>query len=122
MYEIAEIINVLTYDDKYKLIKLWSYQSPLEVRIRLMRDILLVRLNTYVEGWDIMEYNLRFQIMCNRILNELNIIVLLSVVRAMYVHTGVNTYHALHHGKKPNRNYGLYYITDFVFGTLDLKP
>lgn len=41
---------------------------------------------------------------------------------AMYVHTGVNTYHALHHGKKQNRNYGLYYITDFVFGTLDLKP
>lgn len=79
MYEIAEIINVLTYDDKYKLIKLWSYQSPLEVRIRFMRDILLVRLNTYVEGWDIMEYNLRFQIICNRILNELNLIVSLPV-------------------------------------------
>ena len=99
MYEIAEIINVLTYDDKYKHIKLWSYQSPLEVRIRFMEDSLLARLNTYIEGWGIMEYNLRFQIMCNRILNELNLIVKLSVVRAMYVHTGVNTYHALHHGK-----------------------
>lgn len=41
---------------------------------------------------------------------------------ALYVHTGVNRYHALHHGIKPHRNYGLYYITDFFIGTLDLKP
>ena len=39
---------------------------------------------------------------------------------AMYVHTGVNVYHGLHHGNRPNRNYGLYYVTDFLIGTLDL--
>lgn len=40
---------------------------------------------------------------------------------AMYIHTGVNAYHRLHHGTRPNRNYGLYYITDYLIGTLDLK-
>jgi len=39
---------------------------------------------------------------------------------AMYVHTGVNIYHGLHHGNRPNRNYGLYYVTDYLIGTLDL--
>jgi len=40
---------------------------------------------------------------------------------AMYVHTGANKYHALHHTKNSNRNYGLYYLTDYVMGTLQLK-
>jgi sterol desaturase/sphingolipid hydroxylase (fatty acid hydroxylase superfamily) len=40
---------------------------------------------------------------------------------AMYIHTGVNTYHNLHHTENSSRNYGIYYITDYVLGTLDLK-
>lgn len=40
---------------------------------------------------------------------------------AMYIHTGVNVYHNLHHSKNPNLNYGLYYITDYFMGTLVLK-
>ena len=40
---------------------------------------------------------------------------------AMYVHTGVHRYHALHHGIKPHRNYGLYYITDFFHWNAGLK-
>ena len=39
---------------------------------------------------------------------------------AMYVHTGVNKYHRLHHTTNSSRNYGLYYITDYLVGTLDL--
>lgn len=39
---------------------------------------------------------------------------------ALYVHTGVNKYHNLHHTNNSNRNYGLYYITDYLMGTLDL--
>lgn len=40
---------------------------------------------------------------------------------AMYIHTGLNTYHRLHHTKNSNRNYGLYYLTDYVLGTLELR-
>lgn len=40
---------------------------------------------------------------------------------AMYIHTGVNLYHKLHHTKNSNRNYGLYYISDYIMGTLELK-
>ena len=38
---------------------------------------------------------------------------------AMYLHTGANKYHLLHHSKKSMRNYGLYYLSDYVFNTLD---
>lgn len=40
---------------------------------------------------------------------------------AMYIHTGVNIYHNLHHTSNSSRNYGLYYICDYFLGTLDLK-
>jgi sterol desaturase/sphingolipid hydroxylase (fatty acid hydroxylase superfamily) len=40
---------------------------------------------------------------------------------AMYVHSGVNVYHRIHHSKTPNLNYGLYYITDYFMGTLVLE-
>jgi hypothetical protein len=40
---------------------------------------------------------------------------------AMYVHSGVNIYHRIHHSKTPNVNYGLYYITDYLIGTLVLE-
>jgi len=39
----------------------------------------------------------------------------------MYMHTGLNKYHKLHHSEKTTRNYGLYYITDYLIGTLDLN-
>ena len=75
MDKIQEITNVLTYADKYKLIKLWSYKNPLDVRIKFIKDVILLRLNRHIERWDIMEYNLIFQVICNRIVKELNIIV-----------------------------------------------
>ena len=75
MDTVADLTRVLTYADKYKLIKLWSKDTPLDVRIKFIRDVLLVRLNRYIEGWEIMEYNLLFQVICNRITSELNLIV-----------------------------------------------
>lgn len=40
---------------------------------------------------------------------------------AMYIHTGVNVYHKLHHSVNSSRNYGLYYLSDAILGTLDLR-
>jgi len=40
---------------------------------------------------------------------------------SFYIHTGINEYHNLHHSKISNRNYGLYYISDYIFGTLEFK-
>jgi hypothetical protein len=40
---------------------------------------------------------------------------------AMYIHTGVNVYHKLHHMENSRRNFGLYYISDYVLGTLVLN-
>ncbi len=39
---------------------------------------------------------------------------------SLYIHTGHNVYHNLHHSKKSTRNYGIYYITDYLIGTLEL--
>jgi hypothetical protein len=75
MYDIAEIINALTYADKYKVIKLWSYENPIDVRIKFIKDVIILRLNRCIEGWEIMEYNLIFQVICNRKIKELNLIV-----------------------------------------------
>ena len=75
MYNIDEITNVLTYADKYKIIKLWSYENPLNVRIKFIEYVILLRLNRHIERWDIMEYNLIFQVICNRIVKELNLMV-----------------------------------------------
>jgi len=38
---------------------------------------------------------------------------------AMYLHTGANVYHKLHHSNRPMRNYGIYYISDYVLNTLN---
>ena len=75
MDTVADLTHVLTYADKYKLIKLWSYENPLNVRIKFIKDVILLRLNRHIERWDIMEYNLIFQVICNRIVKELNLIV-----------------------------------------------
>jgi len=40
---------------------------------------------------------------------------------AMYVHTGKNKYHLIHHTTNSFSNYGLYYLTDYMIGTLRLK-
>jgi sterol desaturase/sphingolipid hydroxylase (fatty acid hydroxylase superfamily) len=39
---------------------------------------------------------------------------------SLYIHTGHNIYHTLHHSKRSTRNYGIYYITDYLIGTLEL--
>ena len=38
---------------------------------------------------------------------------------AMYLHTGVNQYHKMHHSNRPMRNYGIYYLSDYLLNTLD---
>jgi len=40
---------------------------------------------------------------------------------SMYLHTGVNIYHKIHHISDFNSNYGLYYISDYIMGTINLK-
>jgi hypothetical protein len=75
MKTAVEILGVLTFAEKYKLLKLWSYQSPLDERIKFIKGILIGRLNWTINGWEIMEYNLIFQVICNRLRNELNIMV-----------------------------------------------
>jgi len=39
---------------------------------------------------------------------------------AMYIHTGKNKYHLIHHSNNSFSNYGLYYLSDFLMGTLKL--
>jgi len=39
---------------------------------------------------------------------------------SMYIHTGKNKYHLIHHTTTPYSNYGLYYFTDYLIGTLDI--
>lgn len=40
---------------------------------------------------------------------------------AFHSHTGNDIYHSLHHSNRPDRNYGLYGLSDYLAGTLDLK-
>jgi hypothetical protein len=39
---------------------------------------------------------------------------------ALYVHSGRNNYHTLHHTKHPDQNFGLFYLWDYLFRTLTL--
>jgi sterol desaturase/sphingolipid hydroxylase (fatty acid hydroxylase superfamily) len=83
-----------------------------EAEEALVRDLLTALVPTYIVG-----------ALCSNFYGYLWVLYYsVYTFWAMYVHTGVNRYHALHHGIKPHRNYGLYYITDFFIGTLDLKP
>lgn len=75
MDTVAQLTNVLTYAEKYKILKLWSKDTPIDVRIKFIKDVLIGRLKWQISGWEIMEYNLRFQVICNRRLKELNITV-----------------------------------------------
>ena len=75
MDKTAEIMNVLTFAEKYKLIMLWNNEAPLDIRIKFIKFVIMVRLNTHIKGWEIMEYNLLFQVICNRIRKELNLMV-----------------------------------------------
>ena len=75
MKTVAEILSALTFAEKYKVMRLWSYQSPLDERIKFIKGILIGRLNWTINGWEIMEYNLIFQVICNKITKELNIMV-----------------------------------------------
>ena len=75
MDTVAKISSVLTYSEKYKILKLWSNEAPMDVRIRFIKDLLIGRLNWQIRGWEIMEYNLHFQVICNRLIKELNIMV-----------------------------------------------
>ena len=75
MDTVAKISSVLTYSEKYKILKLWSNEAPMDVRIRFVKDVLIGRLNWQIRGWEIMEYNLHFQVICDRLIKELNIMV-----------------------------------------------
>jgi hypothetical protein len=66
MYTVDDIIHVLTYVEKYKVMKLWCKHTHLDVRIKFIKDVLIGRLHWQINGWEIMEYNLRFQVICNQ--------------------------------------------------------
>ena len=77
----------------------------------LFRDLLSAYISTYIIG--LFGYNFYGYIWI--------IYYSLYSLWAMYVHTGKNKYHLIHHTTNPQSNYGLYYISDFLIGTLYLK-
>jgi hypothetical protein len=73
MDTVVRISSVLTYAEKYTILKLWGNGAPIDVRIKFIKEVLVGRLKWQIRGWDIMEYNLHFQVICNRLINDLNI-------------------------------------------------
>jgi hypothetical protein len=75
LYDTVDDIHACsTYVEKYKILKFGEH-THLDVRIKFIKDVLIGRLHWQINGWEIMEYNLRFQVICNRLLKELNIMV-----------------------------------------------
>ena len=99
----------------------WHHECPFDVgssRCALasegielaVRDLYSVIVPTYIMGYCGMPFNGHLWVPYYSLYS----------LWTMYVHTGVNKYHRLHYESNPNRNYGLYYITDYFMGTLNL--
>ncbi len=114
------------YVHKFKYFRIqhlkWHHECPFDIGSSrcaiategfegLLRDIYSATLPTYIISY------------CGLPFYGYNWILYYSLYSlwAMYIHTGVNVYHRLHHNANSRNNYGLYYISDYVFGTLDLK-
>jgi hypothetical protein len=51
----------LTDMKRIPLLDLWYNQSPLAMRVRFIKNVLIGRLGWPIQGWDIMDYNLSLQ-------------------------------------------------------------
>ena len=62
-----EIIQLLDNAEKIELLKLYNIQHPINERFRFIKQVINDRLNLNIYGWDLLDYNLIFQTICNRI-------------------------------------------------------
>jgi sterol desaturase/sphingolipid hydroxylase (fatty acid hydroxylase superfamily) len=76
----------------------------------IVRDLYSLVIPTYIVGYCGMPFNAYLWVPYYTLYS----------LWALYIHTGVNKYHRLHHTQNSSRNYGIYYITDYFMGTLDL--
>ena len=67
MHTVEEILDALTSHEKAWLYALWSNDAPLKMRVEFIRIVLVGRLGWYITGWDLMAYNQKLIIACNRL-------------------------------------------------------
>ena len=67
MHTVEDILNALTDNEKAWLHALWSDAAPLKMRVQFINIVLVGRLGWSITGWDIMAYNQKLTIVCNRL-------------------------------------------------------
>ena len=67
MHTVDEILNALTDVEKAWLYALYVNDAPLKMRVQFINTVLVGRLGWSISGWDIMTYNQKLIIVCNRL-------------------------------------------------------
>ena len=68
MHTVDEIIENLTAEEKERLVAICTHNDTLKARIEFIRQVLIGRLQWSIQGWNIMEYNLKLIAVANRLL------------------------------------------------------
>ena len=71
MRTVEYILDVLTDIEKDTVLELWYNQSPLAMRVRFIKNVLIGRLGWPIQGWDIMDYNLSLNVVANRLSKQI---------------------------------------------------
>ena len=71
MRSVEDILDVLTDIEKDTVLDLWYNQSPLAMRVRFIKNVLIGRLGWPIQGWDIMDYNLSLNVVANRLSKQI---------------------------------------------------
>ena len=67
MHTVDEILEALTDVEKAWMFALWSNMAPLKMRLQFINIVLVGRLGWSIAGWDLMAYNQKLTIACNRL-------------------------------------------------------
>mgnify|MGYP001376010912 CR=1 FL=1 len=70
MRTVEDILDALTDIEKDTVLDLWYNQSPLAMRVRFIKNVLIGRLGWPIQGWDIMDYNLLLNVVANRLFKK----------------------------------------------------
>jgi hypothetical protein len=70
MHTVEEITEHLTAEEKRRLIAICKRNSSIKARIKFIRQVLIGRLQLNIQGWDIMEYNIKLIVIANRLMNQ----------------------------------------------------
>ena len=75
MLSVEELRGILSDSEKAWLCSLWYNSAELKERIEFIKIVLVGRHNLNIKGWDMMDYNLKLQVLSNKLFKERTFVV-----------------------------------------------